>query len=45
MKKFEKFVEKFNYLFTFPMVILFLFVSWYNNRRVGADRDSVDWKE
>lgn len=30
MKKFEEFVEKFNYLFTFPLLILFLFVSWYN---------------
>lgn len=30
-EKFENFVEKFNYLFTFPLLILFLFVSWYND--------------
>lgn len=27
------------------VIVVALFVSWYNNRRVGADRDSVDWKE
>ena len=27
------------------VIVVALFVSWYNNRRMGADRDSVDWKE
>ena len=27
------------------VIVVALFVSWYNNRRMGADRDSVDCKE